>query len=324
MGRALGEMFGDEMKDLLESFYSYYAGMISVLIAKKLPAFMVKGATGGSIALLHRILDLNVHITKRYTNPRYFQEIKGIGEGANGKVSARDIQRLNIFPELIKAACTVAGVWGPATSNQQTLHLRALDWDFKNPISKYPVVIVYHPSDSKLVTHANFGWAGFVGSMTGISEYVSIGEKVWLPPKNSVKMTRYGNPWTYLFRDVLYEAKNMSQALSLLTKAHRTCAIHIGIGSVADHSFRMFEYAQHTLNNYDDKNYTHYGASHPKKDGIAYFDKHVQPSNSDTCAGQVLTHVLFGLFRLTGTANGKPKVYGDALASVIRQETLNL
>ena len=97
-------------------------------------------------------------------------------------------------------------------------------------------------------------------------------------------MTRYGNPWTYVFRDILYEARDIQSALSILTKTHRTCAIHIGLGSVKDHSFRMFEYAQHTLNNYDDTNYTNYAANHPKKAGIAYFDKHVQPSK-DSCVG---------------------------------------
>lgn len=138
--------------------------------------------------------------------------------------------------------------------------------------------------------HANFGWAGFVGSMTGISDKVSLGEKVWYPPKASVKMTRYGNPWTYVFRDVLYEANDIKSALDILTNTHRTCAIHVGLASAADHSFRMFEYAEKTLNNYDDSNYTHYAANHPKKSGIAYFDKHVQPSG-DSCVGSVLTNV---------------------------------
>ena len=55
-------------------------------------------------------------ITKRYTNPRYYQEIKGIGVGA--KINSKIIARLNIFPELIKAACTVAGVWKSASLNR--------------------------------------------------------------------------------------------------------------------------------------------------------------------------------------------------------------
>ena len=119
--------------------------------------------------LLNRILDLNIRITKRYTNKRYYEEMHGIAEGAKGKVSFKDVARINLFPELIKAACTVAGVWGKATSNGQTLHVRGLDWDSSMPISKNPVLIVYHPSDPKLNVHGNFAWGGFIGSMTGVS-----------------------------------------------------------------------------------------------------------------------------------------------------------
>ena len=71
--------------------------------------------TKGVERLAHRILDLNIRITKKYTNPRYYQEIKGIAHGTGGKVHWRDIARLNVFPELIKAACTVAGVWKEAS-----------------------------------------------------------------------------------------------------------------------------------------------------------------------------------------------------------------
>mgnify|MGYP006905796893 CR=1 FL=1 len=52
-------------------------------------------------------------------------------------------------------------------------------------------------------------------------------------------MTRYGNPWTYVLRDVLYDADNITSALGILSGAHRTCAMHLGLGSSADHSFRM-------------------------------------------------------------------------------------
>jgi len=298
-------------------------GQLEQILEKKLPAFLSKSITGGAESLLKRILDLNIRITKRYTNKRYFDEIKGIAEGAAGKVKEKDILRLNLFPELIKAACTVAGVWKEATDNGQTLHVRALDWDYKNPISKFPIAIIYHPSDPKLHVHANFGWTGFVGSMTGISDKVSIGEKVWLPPKGSVKMTRYGNPWTYVFRDVLYEAHDLKSAIEVLSNTHRTCAIHIGIASASDHSFRMFEYSESILNNYDDNNYTHYAANHPKKSGTAYFDKHVQPSG-DNCVGQVLTSKLYGhwnaenLFRNLGLSHQT----GDTQLAVFDLESL--
>ena len=245
-----------------------------------------------SIPLLKKILSLNVFITKRYTNPRYYEELKGIAKAS--WVSFNEIAGVNLLPELVKAACTVAGIWKEASADLRTLHMRALDWDYKNPINKYPLITVYHPSDEKLQTHANVGWVGLIGSLTGISKKVSLGEKVWLPPKHSVKMTRYGNPWTYVFRDVLYEATDLSSAIAIISNAQRTCAIHVGLGSVEDHSFRMMQYSYRRLDIFDDTNYT-YTAVHPRLNGIAYFDKHVQPSNDD-CLGKVLSHVTIMLF----------------------------
>lgn len=53
-------------------------------------------------------------------------------------------------------------------------------------------------------------------------------------------MTRFGNPWTYVIRDLLYEATDLKSAIKMLSQTQRTCAIHLGIGSATDHSFRMF------------------------------------------------------------------------------------
>ncbi len=72
----------------------------------------------------------------------------------------------------------------------------------------------------------------------------------------------------------------------------------------------MFEYAEKALNIYDDKNYTHYGANHPKKEGLAYFDKHVQPSG-DSTVGLVLTSVIFNLNFRKCMDIGKLKVSGE-------------
>ena len=59
--------------------------------------------------------------------------------------------------------------------------MRALDWDSSNPISKYPLITVYHPSELNVRKHANIGWVGIIGIITGMSEKITIGEKVWLP-----------------------------------------------------------------------------------------------------------------------------------------------
>lgn len=40
-----------------------------------------------------------------------------------------------MIPELIKAACTIAGTWSKATVDEKLLTLRALDWDYNAPIN---------------------------------------------------------------------------------------------------------------------------------------------------------------------------------------------
>jgi hypothetical protein len=82
-----------------------------------------------------------------------------------------DIVRVHMFPELIKAHCTMVGAWGNAIkSTDGTLYqLRALDWSTDGPFQLYPTVIVYHPdnghnftivtwvrtSSSLLILHSN-------------------------------------------------------------------------------------------------------------------------------------------------------------------------
>ena len=80
------------------------------------------------------ILDLNQEVSKAYTPKRYNQEMLGIADGSDDVVDFDLLKRINFIPELIKAHCTIAGAWGPATEDGKVYHLRTLDWDFKAPV----------------------------------------------------------------------------------------------------------------------------------------------------------------------------------------------
>lgn len=71
----------------------------------------------------------------------------------------------------------------------------------------------------------------------------------------------------------------------------------------------MLEYSYKTLNIYDDKNYTHYAPNHQKVPGVAYFDKHVQPSK-DSQVNDVITSVILIIFRKC-MDTGKWKASGE-------------
>jgi len=47
---------------------------------------------------------------------------------------------------------------------------------------------------------ANIGWVGLIGSMTGFSSLVGIGERKW---DDEGMAGEYGTPWMYVLRDVI-------------------------------------------------------------------------------------------------------------------------
>lgn len=89
--------------------------MISGLIVDytKIPTFLVKMLSRAGLSLCKGLLDLNWWIAKPYTPKRYAQEMHGMAKGSGA--SYLEIRRLNMFPELTQAACSIVGAWNPAT-----------------------------------------------------------------------------------------------------------------------------------------------------------------------------------------------------------------
>ncbi len=213
---------------------------------------------------------------------------------------------------MIKAACSVLGAWGNSTTGPTLLHLQAFDWDDQAPIAKYATITVYHPNASyqgyidhfheyykqqnyKSHAFANFGYGGVIGSLGAYSEVnIGLGSKVWITKEEDIT-TRLGNPWTYVLRDVAQFSDSIDSALTMLTNAHRTCSIHIGLAEYqhsasnsTDHNigFRGIEYSARELNifNWGDMYNT---KQHPVLKDIVYWDKYPQPSDNP-CLGSLL------------------------------------
>lgn len=54
--------------------------------------------------------------------------MRGISDASG--VPFKYFRRVHMIGELTKGACSMFGAWGKATSNGQTVQLRALDWVF--------------------------------------------------------------------------------------------------------------------------------------------------------------------------------------------------
>lgn len=280
-GRAVGELMKEELNIMVPQYFSYLEAMIQEYL-KHIPHFLAEIIAKYG---LHFALDLNYEITKKYTPERYDQELHGLADGSG--IDVKQFRRLNLLPELIKAACSMYGAWGVATERHGLMQLRALDWDSHAPIKKWASMVVYHPDDGT-VPFSNIGYPGLIGSITGYSaSSIGISEKVWLGQPDS-QDSRFGMPWTYVLRDVLQYATDLDSALSILKEAHRTCSIHVGVGSSKTGEFRGVQYSYKHLNIF---NWMDQPASeaHPTLTNVVYWDKHVQPS-SNPCFGSLLQH----------------------------------
>ena len=273
MGLAYGTLLKSELKIMQKEFFEWAAGYIANNVTQigMLPKWFRMDLGKSAVSIVKKLLDVNYLITKKYTPQRWDDEMKGIAKGSG--VPTKTWRRINLIPELLKASCSIGGWWGEATATGKLLQLRSLDWEEHAPISKFPLVAVYHPSEAGSVPFANIAWVGFLGSLTGYSSAkIGVSERLRGGPAST--MTRFGKPWTYALRDVLQFSKTIDDALNNLNETHRTCSVYLGIGSSVNNTYRIIEYAATQFDVFDDTNWKN-DKIHPREKGMiwkAYYD----------------------------------------------------
>lgn len=292
MGYAHGQLLKPQIDLLYDSFYPWIDEQVLPYL-KFLPKVVADAiATGGAKAGL----ELEAIMTEPWTPQHFLEEMQGLADGAG--YTYRQIHQFQMFPELIKAACTMVGAWGSATGGASSygndtnlLAMRLLDWGTANPMRLVPVLAVYHPLEGDGHAFASQTFAGFIGSITGYSTETNICEKVWISSNETLLEGRFGYPWAFMLRDILQYDNSIADAYARLEAARRTASIWIGVGGRSTGQFRVFEssYDQlHELNwNSPFPGYEPQPPQHPTIQDVVYVDKHVQPSH-DPCLGSLL------------------------------------
>jgi hypothetical protein len=280
MGYAMGTLFKDEIKasvGLLNFFMKN--GKFSLTA---LPEWMqMMNMTNNQI--VDTGLSFEQIATNHYTPQRFIDEIQGIANASGMDLTI--LTFVNLFPELIRAHCSVGGMWGNATQNGKLIQLRSLDWDKNLPMNQFPLITIYHPTEAGSNHFANIGWPGMIGSLAGYSGNTAVSEADWLPDEDN-ETTIFGQPWMYVLRDVLQFGSNMSWVINFLENVPRTYKIYAGVGSGPDNLFRGFQYVADNLTIYSDQNWSHpFSSVHPQFNGIMYWDK--SSAQNRPCFGQV-------------------------------------
>ena len=138
---------------------------------------------------------------KKYVPARYFEEMKGVADGAG--MSVQDIIVANFIPELFH--CSGFALCGTATKDGKLYHGRILDYGCDWRLQEHAVLTVAEPDG--LIPFVNVTYAGFIGSVTGMNaEKISIGE---MGGKGLGHWD--GVPMAFLMRMVLEEAKTLDR-----------------------------------------------------------------------------------------------------------------
>ncbi len=289
-GMAFGQLTAEELKYDIEGVLELCRQKV-LHYGEGLPTFIQNFLLWLVKPLMRFALNLTWLFTRNYTPQRYFEELQGMAEGSG--IEYMELVRMNMFPELIKAACSLVGVWGDSAVGGNVYFLRAFDWDTAAPVTKNPVITVYHNDDPNSYTYATFGYVGLVGAFTALNEKgLAIGEKYWYQPLDGdIDMSVAGKPWNYVIRDVAQFSYTLADAIKSLNDTKRTCAVHLGIATSYDNSYRGIRYSYDRLNVYDDNDYPQKDEKHPLIKGVNYVDKGVQPTKS-SCMATLLKEKL--------------------------------
>eukprot|EP01095_Lingulamoeba_sp_RSL-Kostka_P016851 TRINITY_DN8433_c0_g1_i1.p1 TRINITY_DN8433_c0_g1~~TRINITY_DN8433_c0_g1_i1.p1 ORF type:complete len:457 (+),score=165.35 TRINITY_DN8433_c0_g1_i1:79-1449(+) len=277
-GYAYGQLLGDEIDNFMNSAWDYIYENVEEAIIPYLP----KWAAGLIAKLgLEGGLTYVYDITKDYTSPDFYDEMRGITDAVPGLDFNRAVA-LHMLPGITKGACSLFGAYGSAVPEQapHLLQLRALDWDMDGPFRDFSAINVYHSSreEDNGNNWINIGFVGFIGALTGISDMklaiseigVSYQDSTWGPEQNDIPVP--GVPFIVLLRNILKQDTTLDDAINRMANAKRTCNLILGVGDGKQGDFKGFQYSPYVFNVFDPLNSRPNNSTwHPKIKDIVYW-----------------------------------------------------
>ncbi len=157
---------------------------------------------------------------------KYKDEMEGLAETSG--IPLEEIHLTNVFPALFH--CSGFAVFNDATVERKLYHGRVLDYMVGIGLQYHAVVYILHPKGSN--AFANVGFAGFIGSVSGMNDkQVAFGEM-----GGGGVGDWDGMPMAFLMREGLETTNNLDEAVNLFKTTPRTCEYYyvISDGKIPD------------------------------------------------------------------------------------------
>ncbi len=198
MGYAVGELMKEEILDCMNGF---------------LGLARASGEAGSS----NEALDAAWGAIAPYTDDRFKEELRGLADGSG--MPLEELRRAHMIPVASDYSCSGVAVWGKATKDGDLYQIRNLDYTMEAGLQNHPTIVIYLPDNG--IPHANVTFAGYIGSNTGINaEGIVLSEK-GASPKSDRPFDLNGAHFSTYFRDVLYDAHSLDEAIRIITQAKR-------------------------------------------------------------------------------------------------------
>lgn len=228
--------------------------------------------------------------------PQYIvDEMEGMGAGLCARLNSlkgekcdvatmtTTIKNVNMFPELVRMACSAYGAWGKANSavnNGTLVQLRALDFG-EGPWVHDQIIATYREPGQRPFVTVTF--PGLVGVITGIAQDgVGVSEKVWMiypeDGGSNLQPGAYdGVPDVFALREILQHKVNRAEAEEYINSIKRTWGMWVGVGDFTSQTFDLIQYRQADATTLTDVT-APAETGQPYLEGVCYVDKHPQPS----------------------------------------------
>ena len=207
MGYSLGELTKDHAAAMLNGFLSI-------------------SQASGSPRYTDENLDAAWEAVSPYISDRFKQEMLGLADGSG--ISHDTIRRVHMLPVVSNYSCSSLAAWGKATKTGDLYQTRALDWEMGVGAQDHPLLVVYLPDAG--VPHVNVTFAGYIGVNTGMNAEGICLSEMGDSPGGDYPFDLDGAHFTTLFRDVLYDAKSLDDAIAIIRQAKRIKKYHYVVG----------------------------------------------------------------------------------------------
>ncbi len=161
-----------------------------------------------------------------YIKDRFKEELKGLSEGSG--VPLIELKRAHMVPVIGNYACSGVDVWGKATTNGHLYQIRNLDFTMRGELQNYPTIVIYKPD--KGIAHASPAFAGYIAAHTGINAKGIVLSEKGASPGKEYPFNLDGTHFSTLFRDILYDANNLNEAVDMIKSTKLIKRYHLYVG----------------------------------------------------------------------------------------------